>query len=63
MPPGGVPEVIARAFVPTAIELEVPVIEGMAASVTVIVLLPTVFIVAAKEAIPFVSVELAGSVA
>jgi hypothetical protein len=47
----------------TLIELEVPVIEGVAASVAEIVCAPAVFNVAEKFPTPFVSVELAGSTA
>ena len=47
----------------TKIGFEVPVIETVIVSVAVIVWLPTVFSVAEKVPVPFVSVELAGSTA
>jgi hypothetical protein len=47
----------------TVIELEVPVIEAVIVSVAAMVWPPAVFIVAEKVPVPFVSVELAGSIA
>jgi hypothetical protein len=50
-------------MVKTSIEFEVPVIEAVTVSVAVINWRPTVFSVAEKVPIPFVSNELAGSTA
>jgi hypothetical protein len=45
------------------IEVDVPVIEGAAISVAVIVSVAAVFSVAEKVPVPFLSVELGGSIA
>ncbi len=54
---------VAAAGALTLIEFELPVMEAVTESVAVMVWLPAVFSVAEKVAVPFVSVELAGSTA
>ncbi len=60
---GAVMEKWDAAPPPTLIESEVPAMEAVTESVAVMVWPPIVFSVAEKVAVPFVRVELAGSVA
>ena len=61
--PGTATAKCVAALLTTLIEPELPVIEGVALSATVMVELATVFSAAGKVPVPFVNPELAGSMA